>query len=113
MRRSLISLWLIALMSNAFAADYELPVLRGSTPFVPAPPVYTRWSGYYVGGQLSASIAGGDFASSVGSLVSYAVRNSVLESRVSNWTTLPKDYRDTGDPRWDGTRGRRRRFPIP
>jgi outer membrane immunogenic protein len=90
MRRSLISLWLIALMSNAFAADYELPVLRGSTPFVPAPPVYTRWSGYYVGGQLSGSIAGGDFASSVGSLVSYAVRNSVLESHVSNWTTLPK-----------------------
>jgi len=90
MRRSLISLWLIALMSNAFAADYELPVLRGSTPFVPAPPVYTRWSGYYVGGQLSGSIAGGDFARSVGSLVSYAVRNSVLESHVSNWTTLPK-----------------------
>jgi len=30
-----------------------------------------------------------------------------------DWTTLPKDYRDTGDPRWDGTRGRRRRFPIP
>ena len=89
MRRSLISLWLIALMSNAFAADYQLPVLRGSTPFVPAPPVYTRWSGYYVGGQLSASIAGGDFGNSVGSLVSYAVRNSVLDSHVSNWTTLP------------------------
>ena len=90
MRRSLISLWLIALLSNAFAADYQLPVLRGSTPFVPAPPVYTRWSGYYVGGQLGASIAGGDFGNSVGSLVSYAVRNSVLESQVSNWTTLPK-----------------------
>ena len=25
-----------------------------------------------------------------------------------DWTALPKDYRDTGDPRWDGTRSRRR-----
>jgi dihydroorotase len=25
------------------------------------------------------------------------------------WTTLPKDYRETGDPRWDGTRRRRLR----
>ena len=29
------------------------------------------------------------------------------------WTTLPKDYRETGDPRWDGNRRQRRRFPIP
>jgi dihydroorotase len=29
------------------------------------------------------------------------------------WTTLPKDYRETGDPRWDGTRRRGRRFPSP
>jgi dihydroorotase len=25
-----------------------------------------------------------------------------------DWTTLPKDYRDTGNPRWDGIGGRRR-----
>jgi dihydroorotase len=30
-----------------------------------------------------------------------------------DWTTLPKDYRETGDPRWDGTRRRGRRFPNP
>jgi dihydroorotase len=29
------------------------------------------------------------------------------------WTTLPSNYRDTGDPRWDGTRRRSRRFPSP
>jgi dihydroorotase len=28
-----------------------------------------------------------------------------------DWTSLPKDYRDTGDPLWDGTRGTRRRRP--
>jgi dihydroorotase len=30
-----------------------------------------------------------------------------------DWTTLPKDYRDTGDYRWDGTRRRPRGFPQP
>jgi dihydroorotase len=29
------------------------------------------------------------------------------------WTTLPKDYRSTGDPRWDGTRGGSRRTRQP
>jgi dihydroorotase len=28
-----------------------------------------------------------------------------------DWTTLPKDYRETGDPRWDGTRSTARRRP--
>lgn len=30
-----------------------------------------------------------------------------------DWTTLPKDYRETGDPRWDGTRRRRLRGATP
>jgi dihydroorotase len=29
------------------------------------------------------------------------------------WTSLPKNYRDTGDPRWDGTRRRRLRGVLP
>src|SRR5262245_28421267 len=29
------------------------------------------------------------------------------------WTSLPKDYRETGDPRWDGSRRRRLRGVIP
>jgi outer membrane immunogenic protein len=90
MRRSLTALWLIALMSNAFAGEFELPSLRGVSPYVPAPPSYTLWSGYYLGGQLGGSIAGMDFASSAGSLVSFAVRNSILDNQVSNWTTLSK-----------------------
>jgi opacity protein-like surface antigen len=90
MRRSLTALWLIALMSNAFAGEFELPSLRGVSPYVPAPPSYTLWSGYYLGGQLGGSIAGVDFANSVGSLVGFAVRNSVLDNQVTNWTTLSK-----------------------
>jgi dihydroorotase len=30
-----------------------------------------------------------------------------------DWTTLPSDYRETGDPRWDGSRRRRLRGVIP
>jgi outer membrane immunogenic protein len=62
MRRSLIALWLIALMPNAFAADYELPSLRGPTPFVPEPQVFTRWSGYYVGAQAGYAASRTNFA---------------------------------------------------
>src|SRR5262249_8214080 len=29
------------------------------------------------------------------------------------WTTLPRDYQPTGDPRWDGTRGARGGRPQP
>jgi hypothetical protein len=30
-----------------------------------------------------------------------------------DWASLPKDYRDTGDSRWDGTRRRTRRLSPP
>ena len=29
-----------------------MPTLRGSSPFIPAAPTYTRWAGFYVGGQI-------------------------------------------------------------
>jgi len=29
-----------------------MPTLRGSSPFIPAKPQYTRWAGFYAGGQL-------------------------------------------------------------
>jgi opacity protein-like surface antigen len=96
MRRLLIAVAMIGFLSKAFAGEFEMPVLRGSSsdfapsPWVPAPPTYTRWSGFYVGGQASGSIAGMDFGTSARSLVSFAVRNSVLENHVTSWTTLSK-----------------------
>ena len=96
MRRLLVVLALIGLVSDALAGEFEMPTLRGAstdyapTPFVAAPPIFTRWSGFYAGGQGSGSIAGIDFGTSVRSLVSFATRNSVLENHVTNWTTLPK-----------------------
>lgn len=94
MRRLLVVLALTGLVSDALAAEFEMPTLRGAstdyapTPFVAAPPIFTRWSGFYAGGQGSGSIAGMDFGTSVRSLVSFATRNSVLGNHVTNWTTL-------------------------
>jgi len=96
MRRLLVAVALIGLVSEAFAADYEFSVLRGASSdfgpsaYVPVPPTYTRWSGFYAGGQLSGSIAAMDFATSARSLIGYAVRNSVLENHILSWTTLSK-----------------------
>ena len=57
MRRLLAALGLIGLISPAFAADYELPALRGSQMFVPAYPTYFSWQGFYAGGQVSFTSA--------------------------------------------------------
>jgi opacity protein-like surface antigen len=95
MRRLLLAIAVMGLVYDASAGEYELPVLRGSSsdyapsPWVPAPPTYTRWSGFYAGGQASGSIAAIDFGTSARSLISFATRNSVLENHVTNWTTLP------------------------
>lgn len=103
MRRLLVVLALTGLVSDALAGEFEMPTLRGAstdyapTPFVAAPPVFTRWSGFYAGGQGSASIAGINFGDSVRSLVDFAVRNSVLQNHVTNWTALGQgDVSGTG-----------------
>ena len=49
-------LMLFGMASSAFAADYDLPVLRGtSQPPAPVvtvgPATFTRWSGFYFGGD--------------------------------------------------------------
>jgi len=92
MRSFLVALGLIALGSGALAADadYDIPVLRGSSPYIAAPPTYTGWGGLYGGGQIGYSRMGIDFGGGASSLVANIVRNSVLSDTVPNWTTLPK-----------------------
>jgi outer membrane immunogenic protein len=90
MRRSLAVLWLIALVSNAAAQEFELPTLRGSTPYVAAPPVYHRWSGFYAGAQVGRSGANVDFSDATRSLVAFSLRELALENEahVSLWRVL-------------------------
>jgi outer membrane immunogenic protein len=79
-----------ALLSPAFAGDYDLPnvpVLRGSAP--PPAPVYsvgpatfTRWSGFYVGGNVSWGSATSDFSTATKPLVQYSLQHTTLEDQV-------------------------------
>jgi outer membrane immunogenic protein len=62
MRRLLAALGLIGLVSSAFAADYDLPTLRGSGTYIPASPTYFRWEGFYAGGHLTYGNANADFS---------------------------------------------------
>jgi outer membrane immunogenic protein len=90
MRRLLAALGLIGLLSPAFAADYELPTLRGSETFVPAYPTYFSWEGFYAGGQLSYSSLQSDFSGATQPLVAYALRNSTIlaEMNPAQWPVL-------------------------
>jgi outer membrane immunogenic protein len=90
MRRWFVGLCLIALASPAAAADYELPTLRGSVPFIPEAPKYARWSGFYFGGQVGYGIAHMDFSRATESLVAFMLRELALEdeARPSEWQVL-------------------------
>ncbi len=66
MRRCLVALCLLALCLLAFvtqtqAQDFDVPTLRGTSPFIPASPKYTRWAGFYGGGQIGLSNSNMDF----------------------------------------------------
>jgi outer membrane immunogenic protein len=95
MRRLLAALGLIGLLSPAFAADYELPTLRGSQTFVPAYPTYFSWQGFYAGGQVGYANSGIDFRNGVSPLINFALRNTRINQdiNVSQLTVLGK--RDT------------------
>jgi outer membrane immunogenic protein len=91
MRCLLVALGLITSIGGAFAQEFELPTLRGSEGWMPAPPpAFTGWGGIYAGGQVSYSTAGSDFGNGVNDLASFIVRNTILQPVVSNLSTLPK-----------------------
>jgi outer membrane immunogenic protein len=91
MRCLLAALGLIGLLlSRAFAADYELPTLRGSETFVPAYPTYFSWQGFYAGGHLSYTSLQSDFSGSTQPLVGYSLRNSTILAQMNpdQWPVL-------------------------
>lgn len=79
MRCLIIAVGLGALISNALAADYDGPVLRGSDTFIPATPQYFSWQGIYAGGEAGYGNAVADFTTATDPLVAYALRNSTVE----------------------------------
>src|SRR5207249_846244 len=89
---------LTGFVSSATAGEFELPdfpILRGSgpdvpSPYVPAPPTFIRWSGYYGGAQIGYSRAEVDFKTAVAPLVHEILRNTTIESEVASWVLLTR-----------------------
>ena len=67
-----------------------MPTLRGSSPFIPAAPKYTRWAGFYVGGQIGQGSSEMNFAGATSDLVGFLLRNTALEQthHPSQWARL-------------------------
>ena len=85
MRWVFCALVLLGLASPAVAADLDLDVLRGAETVAPptltvGPATFTRWSGFYVGGQIGYSDANADFSNATQPGLAYALRNTALEN---------------------------------
>jgi len=88
MRRLFVVLGLIAAAPAASAQEFELPTLRGSEAFIPTPPTFIRWKGFYAGAGASYSSVHANFGRSVNDLAAFTVRNTVLEPVVGNLAAL-------------------------
>jgi outer membrane immunogenic protein len=93
MRRLLIAFGLMGLVSPAFAADYELPILRGSSPPpVPTPAVVGppkpqyHWGGVYGGVQGGYSSAVVNFGTAASEISTLLRGTAILQDQqISQW----------------------------
>jgi outer membrane immunogenic protein len=92
MRRCLVVLCLLGFVPHANAQDFDVPTLRGSSPFIPAAPKYMRWAGFYAGGQIGGSSAEMNFKGATEGLMAQMLRVLAVESEhhVSQWGVLGK-----------------------
>jgi len=76
----------LAFAPSAYAGDYD--ILRGTQSVGPA--TFTRWSGFYIGGQLGYSDASADFSNSTQAPIAYSLRDTFLENDItpSQWPVL-------------------------
>jgi len=92
----LIMLLILGMASPALAADYDLPILRGSAqPPAPVlsvgPATFTRWSGFYFGGDVSLGSATSDFSTTTRPLVQNSLQFTTVES-----SDHPSDFQVLG-----------------
>jgi outer membrane immunogenic protein len=90
MRRWLVALCLLGSATHAVAGEFAVPTLRGSSPFIPAPATYTRWQGFYAGGQVGYAGATMDYKDATEELIAHVLRTTALENeqRPSQWGVL-------------------------
>jgi hypothetical protein len=84
------ALFVLALAPPALADDFD--VLRGSQVPV-GPATFTRWAGFYAGGQLSYGDAENNFARATAPLVGFSLRNTQVQQQAapSAWQVLGRD----------------------
>jgi opacity protein-like surface antigen len=87
----LAALGLLLAPAVASADDLDLSALRGSLSNGFTAKSYSRWDGVYFGGQLGISSGTMDYSNSLSSLTGYILRNDILQSDISNWTTMGRE----------------------
>ena len=118
MRRLLIAFGLMGLISPAFAADYELPILYGSPPPVPirpasSPPPYVvgppqpryHWGGVYggvQGGYSSAAVNFGTAASAISDLNLLRGTAILQDQQISQWPVFSSSSGDANSASFGG-----------
>ncbi len=97
MRWVFCSLLALTLASPAIAADFEIPPPAPVTDYDPlrgaqtvGPATFTRWSGFYAGGQIGLSTGAANFSNMTQSLVAFSLRETLLETdqMPSQWPIL-------------------------
>jgi outer membrane immunogenic protein len=98
MRWVICALAVCVLAPQAMADDFDF--LRGSQPVGPA--LFTRWSGFYVGGDFGYSDERGDFRNATQTPIAFILRNTTLENEFapSQWQVLGTST--AGNPTFGG-----------
>ncbi|MGD0419128.1 MAG: outer membrane beta-barrel protein [Xanthobacteraceae bacterium] len=89
MRRVFCAALLVLGLASPAVADDDYPFLRSALTVGPA--TFTKWSGFYFGGQLGYGETNVDFSSATQPLVAYSLRDTTLEDVVS-----PSQYQVLG-----------------
>jgi outer membrane immunogenic protein len=102
MRWVICAAFVVALAPSAFAADLDM--LRGSQTVGPA--TFTRWSGFYAGGQFGYSSANADFSKASQPLVAASLTQTALlnVARPDLWPVLGGNNNSTSTG-WGGFAG--------
>src|SRR5258708_29746957 len=81
LRSLLCGVVLVGMAGEACAADLSDTLLRGSQTVISAPGS-SRWDGFYVGGQVGATVSGADFSTATRSLILSSLANSKVVDTV-------------------------------
>jgi outer membrane immunogenic protein len=96
MRAVIICLTMFGFVGAAGAADLDDSVLRGSEVFEPQAPTYSRWNGFYAGGQVGYATANMNFGNAAQSQLADITRDTELSNGlVSSMPVFSTPTQDT------------------